>query len=77
MSDELLNESLFSISTQARQIIAAWVNTRRPHSSLGYRTPAAYPIISTQPAIAVRSMSAPRTGPLLTPRQSAYQQPRL
>ena len=30
---------------QARQIIAAWdadYNTRRPHSSLGYKTPAAY-----------------------------------
>src|SRR6266487_928106 len=30
---------------QARQIITAWVadyNTTRPHSSLGYRTPAAY-----------------------------------
>jgi putative transposase len=45
MRDELLNESLFLDLNQARQIIAAWVadyNTRRPHSSLGYRTPAAY-----------------------------------
>ena len=45
MRDELLNESLFLDLDQARQIIAAWVadyNTRRPHSSLGYRTPAAY-----------------------------------
>ena len=45
MRDELLNESLFLNLDQARQIIAAWVadyNTRRPHSSLGYRTPAAY-----------------------------------
>jgi transposase InsO family protein len=44
MRDELLNESLFLDLNQARQIIAAWVtdyNTRRPHSSLGYRTPAA------------------------------------
>jgi transposase InsO family protein len=34
----------FSIS-KARKIVTAWVadyNTRRPHSSLGYRTPAAY-----------------------------------
>ena len=45
MRDELLNESLFLDLDQARQMITAWVtdfNTRRPHSSLGYRTPAAY-----------------------------------
>jgi putative transposase len=45
MRDELLNESLFLDLDQARQIITAWVadyNTKRPHSSLGYRTPAAY-----------------------------------
>ena len=45
MRDELLNESLFLDLYQARQIVTAWVadyNTRRPHSSLGYRTPAAY-----------------------------------
>ncbi len=45
MRDELLNESLFLDLDQTRQIIAAWVadyNTTRPHSSLGYRTPAAY-----------------------------------
>ena len=45
MRDELLNESLFLDLDQARQIIAAWVidyNTARPHSSLGYRAPAAY-----------------------------------
>ncbi|MGB7038258.1 MAG: integrase core domain-containing protein, partial [Xanthobacteraceae bacterium] len=36
---------LFLDLDQARQIVAAWVadyNTRRPHSSLGYRTPTAY-----------------------------------
>jgi putative transposase len=45
MRDELLNESLFLDLDQARQIIAVWVadyNTTRPHSSLGYKTPAAY-----------------------------------
>jgi transposase InsO family protein len=45
MRDELLNESLFIDLDQARQIIAAWANdynTARPHSSLGYKTPAAY-----------------------------------
>jgi len=45
MRDELLNESLFFDLDQARQIISGWVadyNTMRPHSSIGYRTPAAY-----------------------------------
>jgi transposase InsO family protein len=45
MRDELLNESLFMNLDQARQLIGAWVldyNTARPHSSLGYKTPAVY-----------------------------------
>ncbi|HEX2593598.1 MAG TPA: IS3 family transposase [Rhizomicrobium sp.] len=45
MRDELLNESLFINLEQARHLIGAWVadyNTARPHSSLGYKTPAAY-----------------------------------
>jgi transposase InsO family protein len=45
MRDEHLNESLFIDLDQARQLISAWVadyNTARPHSSLGYKTPAAY-----------------------------------
>jgi putative transposase len=45
MRDELLNESLFLDLDHARQLIGAWVadyNTTRPHSSLGYQTPAAY-----------------------------------
>jgi transposase InsO family protein len=45
MRDELLNETLFFDLDKARQLIGAWVadyNTARPHSSLVYRTPAAY-----------------------------------
>ncbi len=45
MRDELLNESLFVDLDQARQLIGAWTadyNNARPHSSLGYKTPAAY-----------------------------------
>ncbi len=44
MRDELLNETLFTSMAHARATIAAWVddyNTERPHSSLGYATPAA------------------------------------
>lgn len=45
MCDELLNESLFFGIDHARQKLREWVadyNTARPHSSLGYKTPAAY-----------------------------------
>ncbi|MBA4045030.1 MAG: IS3 family transposase [Erythrobacter sp.] len=45
MRDELLNETLFLSMTHARVEIAAWVedyNRERPHSSLGYTTPAAF-----------------------------------
>ncbi|WP_438810743.1 IS3 family transposase [Sphingobium chlorophenolicum] len=45
MRDELLNETLFFTVRQARSILANWVddyNTERPHSSLGYATPAAF-----------------------------------
>jgi putative transposase len=52
MRDELLNESLFVDLDQARQLIGDWVadyNTARPHSSLGYKTPAAYAGTLTAP----------------------------
>ncbi len=45
MRDELLNESLFFGLDHARAAIADWVahfNAARPHSSLGYQTPADY-----------------------------------
>jgi putative transposase len=52
MRDELLNESLFIDLDQARQLISNWAvdyNTARPHSSLGYKTPAAYAGTLTTP----------------------------
>ena len=45
MRDELLNETLFTSLAHARETVAAWAddyNAERPHSSLGYATPAAY-----------------------------------
>ena len=45
MRDELLNETLFLSLDHARVVIAAWAedyNQERPHSSLGYQTPAAF-----------------------------------
>lgn len=43
--DECLNEHWFSTLAEARAIVAAWrrdYNENRPHSSIGYLTPAAY-----------------------------------
>ena len=43
--DECLNQHWFTSLRDARRIIEAWrveYNTARPHSSLGYRTPAEY-----------------------------------
>jgi putative transposase len=48
--DELLNVELFSCLAEARVIISDWqedYNTRRTHSSLGRRTPAAFAAAST------------------------------
>ena len=45
MRDELPNETLFLSTGHPRENIAAWAddyNTGRPHSSLGYATPAAF-----------------------------------
>jgi transposase InsO family protein len=42
---DLANQRRFIDLDQARRLIGAWVadyNTARPHSSLGYKTPAAY-----------------------------------
>ena len=56
---ELLNESLFFGLAHARAEIAAWVtdyNTERPHSALGYQTPAAF-------AASLQSAITTATGP--------------
>ncbi len=65
MRDELLNESLFLGLADARAAIAAWVadyNNARPHSSLEYRTPAAFAahLTATGPRAALADGSALR-----------------
>ena len=45
MRDESLNEALFFSLGHVRAVVAGWVhdfNTARPHSTIGYMTPAAY-----------------------------------
>jgi len=45
LRDEVLNETLFMSLDHARTVIASWAkgyNQERPHSALGYETPAAF-----------------------------------
>jgi transposase InsO family protein len=72
--DECLSQSWYTSLEDARQIIDAWrmdYNTVRPHSSLGYRTPAEY-------AVAARPASPPTPIVFLAPlpEQTDVQQPR-
>jgi len=76
MRDELLNESLFFGLDHARSAIAEWAedyNHFRPHSSLGYQTPAGYAgIIAATGSNAAQDERASRFRRLLPPRQLAY-----
>jgi putative transposase len=74
--DECLSQSWYTSLDDARHIIEAWrmdYNTIRPHSSLGYQTPAEY-----ANAIAARPASPPT--PVVSPtplwEQTDVQQPR-
>ena len=66
MRDELLNETLFFDLVDARMKVAAWVadyNERRPHSALGYQTPAAYAAKLTATDHQLRRLSVAPTTP--------------
>lgn len=70
MRDELLNETVFTSMAQARAVIADWVtdyNTTRPHSALGYQTPAAH--AAKLKAIGAASLPVPGsdTAPIAQP----------
>lgn len=73
MRDELLNETLFLTLGQARDIVAGWVedyNTERPHSSLGYATPAAFAAgLVLQGAAPLRVAGSYAPQPLAPPAQ--------
>ena len=63
MRDELLNETLFLGLDHVRCAIADWIadyNAERPHSSLGYATPAAYAAeLEKQRAARVQPVASP------------------
>ncbi len=69
MRDELLNETLFFGLDHARAKIGAWVNDynhRRPHSSLGYATPAKYAANLTATGDRLRNPDQLRRSPVAT-----------
>jgi len=74
LREECLNASWFQNLFDARRKIAAWrheYNEERPHSSLGYQTPAAF----ARQAAALRSPTAPSALPLGPVQVSAPQGP--
>ena len=80
MRDELLNETLFLGLRHARMKLATWAldyNTARPHSGLGYLTPAAQAALLTATGDRLRNPTNSADRPLLHPRQTAYHQGRL
>jgi putative transposase len=69
MRDELLNETLFFDLDHARRSIGAWVadnNFQRPHSSQGYRTPAAFAANLTATGDRLRNPDQLRRSPVAT-----------
>lgn len=69
MRDELLNETLFFGLGHAREKIGAWVddyNHRRPHSALGYATPAAFAANLTATGDRLRNPDQLRRSPVAT-----------
>ena len=70
MRDECLNEHLFFSMNHARAIVAGWVedfNTARPHSAIGYMTPAAYAAtLKPQRAPALRHLECSAPPPVAT-----------
>ena len=73
MRDELLNETLFFGLDHARSVVAAWVadyNAARPHSALGYQTPAAYAAQLTAMGDRLHETEALRRSPIAPSAQA-------
>ena len=63
LRDECLNEHWFINMAHARSVIERWrieYNTERPHSALGYLTPAQY-AAANQEALALRASAEEKT----------------
>ncbi|MBM3564336.1 MAG: IS3 family transposase [Alphaproteobacteria bacterium] len=73
MRDELLNETLFFGLDHAKAKIGAWANDynhERPHSSLGYATPAEYAANLIATGDRLRNPDQRRRSPVATPAPS-------
>nr|WP_121066149.1 IS3 family transposase [Chachezhania antarctica] len=78
MRDELLNETLFFGLDHAREVVARWVaeyNATRPHSALGYQTPAAYATQLTAMGDRLDGMETFRQSPIAPSAQAGKSHP--
>ena len=72
MRDELLNETLFTTLAQARVLLARWradYNETRPHSRLGWQTPAEYAHTFPRRETALRNPTSSAPSPAAHPAQ--------
>jgi transposase InsO family protein len=68
LRDELLNVEMFETVAEARALATQWrleYNHRRPHSSLGYRTPAAFAASLAEPLVAALPTAQQAKEPLV------------
>ena len=79
LRDELLNETLFFGLDHARSVLARWVadfNTCRPHSALGYETPAAYAAQLTATGDRRSNPDQLRRSPVAPPAHTRHSHPK-
>jgi putative transposase len=79
MRDELLNETLFFGLVQARAAVTRWVddyNRNRPHSALGYQTPAEFAAQLTAMGDRLHVLDRFRRSPIASPALLRQSQPR-
>ncbi len=79
MRDELLNETIFYDLHHARAALARWVDTynrQRPHSALGYMTPAAFAGTFTATGGRLRNPDQLRRPPVAPPASLRQSQPK-
>jgi putative transposase len=77
--DELLNETIFYDLDHARSALARWTtgyNQQRPHSALGYLTPAAFAGTFTATGDRLRNPDQLRRSPVAPPAHLRQSQPR-
>jgi putative transposase len=78
LRDELLNETLFPSLNHARATLAAWrtgYNTERPHSRLGWQTPAEFAQTFTpQRGPTLRNLQSSAPDPVAQPAQAGKTQ---